>query len=149
MRRPLPALAVLLASSFSLPAAPTVPSEVVVYKTRTCGCCKKWVAHMENAGFKVTVHEVESTSEAQRTNGVPDALRSCHTATVAGYTLEGHIPATDVQRLLASKPKAKGIAVPGMPAGSPGMEAPHRDGFNVMLFTADGKSTVFQKYAAE
>lgn len=108
----------LLTSTATLPAAAPV-STVTVYKTKTCGCCKKWVKHMEDAGFKVTVNEVDSTADAQHANGVPDALRSCHTAVVNGYTLEGHVPASDVQRLLATKPKAKGLAVPGMPAGSP------------------------------
>src|SRR4051794_21208914 len=95
---------------------------VHVYKTPTCGCCGKWVEHMRAKGFKVEVTEVENTGENRRKYGVPEELASCHTAFVDGYALEGHVPAADVHRLLKTRPNAKGIAVPGMPMGSPGME---------------------------
>src|SRR5438128_2729148 len=95
---------------------------VHVYKTPTCGCCGKWVEHMRANGFNLEVTEVQDTAEYRRKYGVPEELRSCHTSIVNGYALEGHVPAGDVKKLLETRPKAKGIAVPGMPMGSPGME---------------------------
>src|SRR5438046_8745217 len=97
--------------------------EVQVFKTATCGCCKKWVEHLKSNGFAVNVTDVASTAEYRKKYGVPDALQSCHTAIVNGYSIEGHVPAADIQRLLKSGAKAKGLAVPGMPMGCPGMEA--------------------------
>lgn len=123
--------------------------ELHVYKTRTCGCCGKWVQHMTANGFTVKVHEVDSTVAAQKENGVPDNLHSCHTAVVQGYTLEGHVPATDVARLLKTRPRVKGLAVPGMPAGSPGMEGPRKDAYSVLSFDAGGETKVFQKYPGD
>jgi hypothetical protein len=121
---------------------------VHVYKTPTCGCCGKWVEHMRANGFKVEVTEVQDTAETRRKYGVPEELRSCHTAVVDGYALEGHVPAADVKQLLQSRPKAKGIAVPGMPMGSPGMEVEggKRQAFQVMLFNANGALGQFNKY---
>jgi hypothetical protein len=121
--------------------------EVTVYKVSTCGCCAKWVEHLKAAGFSVTVHEIEDTTEISRKSGVPEQMHSCHTALVDGYTIEGHVPASDIQRLLKERPQAKGLAVPGMPLGSPGMEGSRKDAYDVMLFTEDGKTSVFQKYA--
>src|SRR5262245_50635872 len=95
--------------------------EITVYKTTTCSCCAGWVRHLRENGFTVRIIEVDSTAEYQKKNGVTNALRSCHTATVGGYTIEGHVPASEIQRLLKEKPKARGLAVPGMPVGSPGM----------------------------
>ena len=101
---------------------------------------------MKTNGFKVVVNEVPSTAEWRNKYGVPDNLASCHTAVVDGYTLEGHVPAADVQRLLKTRPEAKGIAVPAMPMGSPGMEGPRKDPYSVILFKSDGSTSVFQKY---
>src|SRR5437868_12821321 len=123
--------------SFQLGAA---APQVSVFKTATCGCCSKWVEHLKANGFAVAVTDVPSTAEYRKKYGVPDALQSCHTAIVNGYSIEGHVPAADIQRLLKSGAKAKGLAVPGMPAGSPGMEGPRRDPFNVMLFDGQGKA---------
>jgi len=124
-------------------------NEITVYKTSSCSCCSVWVNHLRENKFTVKVIEVESTAEYQRRNGVTNALRSCHTATVGGYTIEGHVPASEIQRLLREKPKAKGLAVPGMPVGSPGMEVgTRRDAFSVLLFDADGKTTVYRNYSA-
>lgn len=122
------------------------PPAMTVYKTRTCGCCSKWVEHMRANGFRVTVQEVASTAEAQQRQGVPTGLRSCHTATVGGYTLEGHVPAVDVKRLLQSRPEAKGLAVPGMPMGSPGMEGARSDPYSVVLFGAKGQISSYGNY---
>lgn len=120
--------------------------KMVVYKTATCGCCSKWVDHMKANGFDVTVNNVPSTAEYRRRHGVPDRLQSCHTAVVSGYTIEGHVPAADVKRLLKQKPTATGLAVPGMPMGSPGMEGPRRDAFSVFLLDKDGNVSVYRDY---
>lgn len=119
---------------------------MTVYKTKTCGCCAKWVEHMRAGGFKVVVNEVPATAPYRLKANIPEKFASCHTATVGGYTLEGHVPLADVQRLLKEKPKAIGLAVPGMPMGSPGMEGPYRDAYSVMKVLSDGQSAVFQKY---
>jgi hypothetical protein len=129
--------------------APAAAPHVTVFKTPTCGCCGKWVEHLESRGFTATVTDVPSTAEHRRRYGVPDQLQSCHTATVGGYTIEGHVPAADIHRLLKTRPKAKGLAVPGMPLGSPGMEAARRDAYSVLLFSSDGRISEFQKYPGD
>jgi hypothetical protein len=139
-------LAVSLLASSSMAAAAT---KIDVYKTKTCGCCGKWVEHLKANGFDVTVHDVPSTAEYRQKYGVPEKLLSCHTAVVGGYAVEGHVPAKDIQRLLQTHPKGKGIAAPGMPAGSPGMEGPRSDAYSVLLFDEQGNTTEFQKYPAK
>ena len=120
---------------------------VDVFKSPTCGCCGAWVEHLKAAGFDVRVNEVDDTAAARKRFGMPDAFGSCHTASVGGYVLEGHVPAADVKRLLGAKPKAIGLAVPGMPVGSPGMEVgTRRDPFDVLLVDRSGRSTVFAHY---
>lgn len=119
---------------------------VDVYKSATCGCCGKWIDHMRANGFSVRAHNVPEPALYRAKFGVPDALGSCHTATVAGYALEGHVPAREVKRLLAERPKAKGLAVPSMPPGSPGMEGPRSDPYAVLLFDARGATKVFAQY---
>src|SRR5580698_4590069 len=114
-------------------------THVQVYKTATCGCCGQWVAHMKANGFDVQFENVPDTGLYRKKYGVPEAMASCHTAVVEGYAIEGHVPAADVQRLLRDKPKAAGLAVPGMVMGSPGMEGPTAQAYSVMLLTADGK----------
>jgi hypothetical protein len=121
-------------------------THVSVYKTATCGCCGQWIAHMKSNGFEVEFENVPDTSPYRKKYGVPDAMQSCHTAIVDGYAIEGHVPAADIQRLLKERPKAAGLAVPGMVAGSPGMEGPAPQPYSVVLFTADGKSSVYSKY---
>ena len=138
------ALAILAAGSLI-----AAPLEMTVFKTKTCGCCGKWVEHIRSSGFKITVNEVPSTAEHRQKYGVPEKLQSCHTAIVNGYSIEGHVPATEIQRLLKEKPKAKGLAVPGMPMGSPGMEGSRRDAYAVVRFDEDGSSSVYQKYPGE
>jgi hypothetical protein len=120
--------------------------QLTVYKTKTCGCCGNWVQLMKTSGFDVKVVEVDDTTEYRRKYGVPDALASCHTAVVDGYAIEGHVPAADIQRLLKTRPAAKGLAVPGMVMGSPGMEGPRSDPYSVVMFDAAGKTSVFQSY---
>ncbi|MBN9657125.1 MAG: DUF411 domain-containing protein [Acidobacteria bacterium] len=138
-------IAFLLSISAGMSAAPPT---MTVFKTKTCGCCGKWVEHMRASGFKVIVNEVASTGEYRQKYGVPEKLQSCHTAVVDGYTIEGHVPATEIQRLLKEKPKAKGLAVPGMPAGSPGMEGSRQDAYSVVRFDEGGMLSVYQKYPA-
>lgn len=116
---------------------------LMVTKTAACGCCGEWVEHMRKAGFDVHVRDVEDVTPTARKLGVPDHLRSCHTSQIGGYAIEGHVPAADVRRLLATKPKAAGIAVPGMVAGSPGMEVGFSRPYKVLLFDKSGKTRVF------
>lgn len=116
-----------------------------VYKSATCGCCEMWVQHLRDGGFTVRAHDVPDPTVYRAKFGVPDALGSCHTGLVNGYALEGHVPVQDIKRLLAEKPKAKGLAVPGMPLGSPGMEVPGRsDAYDVMLIGTDGGASVYR-----
>jgi hypothetical protein len=119
---------------------------ITVFKTRTCGCCSKWVEHLRAHGFTVNVKEVDSTAPYQRQYAVPQKLQSCHTAVVEGYVIEGHVPATDIQRLLKTRPNGKGLAVPGMPIGSPGMEGARSEPYSVLLFDANGGATAFQRH---
>jgi hypothetical protein len=127
-------------------AGPSLP-QVEVFKSASCGCCGAWVDHMKAAGFTVKVTLVEDTTAARKRLGMPDAFGSCHTATVAGYVLEGHVPAAEVKRLLVAKPVAVGLAVPGMPPGSPGMEVGGRqDPYKVFLIDKSGHATVFASY---
>lgn len=127
----------LLMSGPSLAETPTIQ----VYKTPTCGCCSKWIDHLKAAGFTVEATELASLETLKATNGVPPKLASCHTAMVEGYVIEGHVPASDVKRLLAERPKVAGLAVPGMPMGSPGMEHPdpsRHERYEVVSFGAGG-----------
>lgn len=141
LRRTLP---IALFAALALNAAPPA---IQVYKTKTCGCCGKWVEHLKANGFNATVTDVPSTAEYRQKYGVPDQLASCHTAVVNGYTVEGHVPAADIHKLLKSRPAAKGIAVPAMPIGSPGMEqGDRRAPYSVLLFDAKGKISEFTKY---
>jgi hypothetical protein len=138
-----------LATSVILYAAP-VAQEITVYKLNSCGCCAKWVEHLKASGFQVAVQEVDDPAEYAQKNGVPEELTSCHTAVVDGYTIEGHVPAADIQRLLKERPaKAKGLAVAGMPTGAPGMEGAHSDAYSVILFDEDGHTSVYHKYPAQ
>jgi hypothetical protein len=132
------------------PLSAAAKPSMIVYKTPTCGCCGKWVEHMRANGFDVKVNEVQSTAEYRKKYGVPERMASCHTGVVNGYTVEGHVPAADVQKLLKQRPKARGIAVPGMPIGSPGMEqGPGRQAYSVILFDDQGNLTQFTSYAAK
>jgi len=122
---------------------------VEVWKDPNCGCCKDWISHLEANGFQVKVHD-SGNAAARARLGVPETLGSCHTAQVGGYALEGHVPARDIQRLLKERPRAVGLAVPGMPVGSPGMDGPEyqgrKDPYDVLLIQADGGSRVYQSY---
>ena len=123
---------------------------IEVWKDPNCGCCQDWIAHVEKSGFKVQVHETGNNAVRARL-GMPQKLGSCHTALVQGYVLEGHVPASDIARLLKEKPQALGLAVPGMPVGSPGMDGEvyggRRDRYDVLLVLKDGSSKVFKSYS--
>lgn len=137
-----------IAATLSLPitAKESLPA-VQVFKNPSCGCCGAWVDHMKAAGFAVSVTEVDDTSVARSTHGLPDKFGSCHTAVVAGYVVEGHVPANDVKKLVAMKPVAIGLTVPGMPVGSPGMEMGSRkDPYQVLLVDKQGRERVFSSY---
>lgn len=124
-----------------------VSRSLVVYKTPSCGCCNEWVKHVETAGFNVRTTEVADTSPVATRYGVPAAMRSCHTGIVDGYAIEGHVPAREIIRLLDERPDIAGLAVPGMPIGSPGMEMGDRlDPYQVLTFDWDGQSRVFASY---
>ncbi len=118
---------------------------IVVYRSPTCGCCKAWEDHMRAAGYTIESHEMMDVTPAKNEHGVPAPLRSCHTATVDGYVFEGHVPAEDVARVLAERPDINGLAVPGMPPGSPGMDVPGRadEPFEVFSFRDAGAAEVW------
>ena len=125
------------------------PTQVEVWKSPTCGCCKDWVVHLESNGFTVRTHDNGNTDARQRL-GVPLRYGSCHTARVGGYAIEGHVPAADIRRLLKERPDAIGLAVPGMPVGSPSMDGPayvnRQDPYDVLLIARDGSPRIFNSY---
>lgn len=135
------------------PAAAAVPANnatplLVVHKSPYCGCCGLWVEHMRDAGFAVEVRNVNNVTPVKQQVGVPLGKGSCHTAQVGKYFIEGHVPAADVKRLLAEQPDAKGLVLPGMPKGSPGMEVPDGsvDAYTVELVANDGTTSVFAQH---
>lgn len=141
---------VLLAGVMSLPLLASAAMPVLeVYKSASCGCCTEWVKHLQKNGIATKVKNVEDTSDYRAKFGMPQALGSCHTATVNGYVIEGHVPATEIKRLLAEKPKALGLAVPSMPMGSPGMEGPRSDPYDVLLVQANGRYSTYRHYGAQ
>jgi len=123
----------------------SVAADIVVYKSPTCGCCGKWVEHMEKAGLSVDVESRRDLAPIKRELGVPGRMQSCHTAKVGDYFVEGHVPADLVKQLLADKPDIKGLTVPGMPMGSPGMEGPRKDPYNVIAIGKDGRARVYAR----
>ena len=136
-----------LAGSSGLPVLASMLPVVQVFNNPNCGCCSAWVTHLKQSGFTVKVTEVNDTAVARRQHGMPDKYGSCHTATVAGYVIEGHVPAKDIKRLLTSRITALGLAVPGMPVGSPGMEVgAQQDAYQVLLIDKHGRDRVFASY---
>jgi len=145
------ALAAATMAGLGLAAQPPRPM-VEVWKTANCGCCKDWIKHLQASGFEVKTHDVsnERKAEVRQRLGLAEKFGSCHTALVNGYVLEGHVPAREIQRLLKDKPVAVGLAVPGMPVGSPGMDGPEygglKDPYDVLLVQRGGTARVFQSY---
>ncbi len=145
MSRHLSSFALVTLLSMAPAWAQTTPT-VDIYKSPTCDCCGKWIAHMKKAGFKVEVHEVDNIPASRKKLGMPDKLGSCHTSKVGNYVVEGHVPAQDIQRLLKEKPKALGLAIPSMPPGVPGMDIPNSPPYETLLVQADGTTSVFAKH---
>ena len=138
-------IGVVLACAVTTGRAAASPA-IDVYKDPACGCCAKWVEHLRANGFAARVNEERSLDAFKARVGVPATLASCHTALVDGYVIEGHVPAAEIRKLLADRPRALGLAVPGMPAGAPGMDMPRAPGYDVLLFRADGSRSVFRSY---
>lgn len=138
------------ASALMLPASASAKALFAeVWKDPNCGCCKDWVVHLQSAGFQVKVND--TGNDAMRSKlGIDRKYASCHSAWIGGYAIEGHVPARDIQRLLRERPKAIGLAVAGMPVGSPGMDGgiygARKDSYDVLLLAKDGSATVFQHY---
>jgi hypothetical protein len=141
----------LIAGFFVLPRYPAGAntSAILVHKDPDCSCCSGWVRHLQAAGFVVTVDRMKDLRSARERLGVPADLAACHTAEVDGYVLEGHVPAAAVRRLLEKRPAATGLAVPGMPAGSPGMEGGVPQPYDVVIFGASGRQTFMQFVGTE
>jgi len=128
-------------------AVENLPAEITVYKDPNCGCCSKWVTYLRDNGFTVTDVNVDNITTYKEKYGVPAHLGSCHTGVVAGYAIEGHVPAADIIKLLKDKTDIIGLTVPGMPVGAPGMEMGDRlDAFDVMAINKDGTSYIFNSY---
>ena len=138
----------IVSSVLSLMAGSVLAGAPVdVYKSPYCGCCGKWVEHLRARGFEVRTHDVTDVPGQRKKLGMPEAYGSCHTAKVDGYTVEGHVPAADIQKLLKERPKVTGIAVPGMPMGSPGMEqGSAKDPYDTVVFTKGGARSVYVKH---
>lgn len=145
-RRTFLAAALACASGAPRLAAAEAAPAIDVYKDASCGCCSAWVEHLRKAGFTVNTRDVPDTGVYRKKFGMPEALASCHSGQVAGYALEGHVPAAEIRRLLAERPKARGLAVPSMPLGSPGMEGPRQDPYDVLLVQLDGRHMVYRHY---
>lgn len=147
---PLASAGIVAAGLFALVLSGTAqagePPTIRVYKSATCGCCAKWADHLREHGFTVDTSDVTNLHTIKRTAGVPPSSASCHTALVAGYFVEGHVPAPDVERLIETKPELRGIAVPGMPIGSPGMEGPNPEEYRVEAIHPDGEVTTFAEH---
>jgi hypothetical protein len=145
----LPTRRLLLAAGAALAVASASSAQdrrMTAYKTPWCGCCDGWVAHMRAAGWTVQVVELEDLAPIRARHGVPHRYAGCHTAVAAGYAIEGHVPAADVERLLISRPAAAALAAPGMPAGSPGMEAAGREPYVTLLIDRAGRASIFGRH---
>lgn len=136
----------LWAAALLVVGTPALATEITVYKSATCGCCSKWVRYLEAHGFTVKAYDVQSVYSYKERYGVPEHAAACHTAVVEGYVLEGHVSAADIERLLRERPAIKGLAVPGMPAGSPGMEDGEKESYEVLSLEADGTTKVYQRH---
>lgn len=136
-------LVLLSAATLSTAGLPVVE----VYKSPSCACCNDWIKHLQANGFKVRAHNTDNVVSHKYRLGVPPGYGACHTAEVAGYLVEGHVPAREIKRLLKDKPKARGLTVPGMPIGSPGMEqGKRRDAYEVLLVLSDGSTRTYARY---
>lgn len=144
------ATAVLLLTSLMILALPLneAAGEITVYKSPACGCCSKWAEHLKDAGFRVKTIDLDNVNDIKLSTGVLPGLQSCHTAVVDGYVIEGHVPAADIKRLLQERPAdVTGLAAPGMPMGSPGMESEIKKPYQVLAFSKeDGRTSVYASH---
>lgn len=139
-------VAVSLGAATGRPPAPMPPMSVItVYKSPSCGCCKRWVEYLRANGFEVKTIDLDDLSEIKTASGVPRSLQTCHTGVVEGYTVEGHVPVEALKKLLHDRPKVAGISVPGMPLGSPGMEGSPAQTYEVIAWDKSGKTSVYAK----
>ena len=140
----------MLAAAVLLMACAAKTPTIEVWKSSSCGCCIEWVRHLEANGFHVRTNDVEEPASYRKKLGIPEHLGSCHTAAIAGYALEGHVPVREIKRLLSERPAAIGLAVPAMPIGSPGMDGPEyggrKDPYDVLLVVRDAEPRTFQSY---
>lgn len=137
-------LFIMLLAASTVRAQDATPIDV--FKSPYCGCCEKWIKHLEKSGFTVNSKNVDDVSAIRKETGMPDHLASCHTARIGEYVIEGHVPAADIRRLLKEKPKALGLTVPAMPHGSPGMESDHAMPYDTLLVETNGQSSIFAKH---
>ncbi len=140
-------LQAILASALGAPLVASAAAPVIeVYKSASCGCCTGWVDHLKANGFTVKVKNVVNPSDYREKFGISNELGACHTGMVQGYAIEGHVPAAEIKRLLAERPRAKGLAVPSMPMGSPGMEGPRSHPYDVLLVQANARASTYKHY---
>lgn len=137
--------ATLAISLASIASHAESPPPIVVWKDPNCGCCGKWIDHLRKAGFAVSVIDTADMAEIKKARNIPDDLQACHTATVGSYTVEGHVPASDIQRLIAEQPQAQGLAVAGMPLSSPGMDQPGPP-YSVILFGTPAGNRIYARH---
>ncbi len=150
LRLPLAMLGAAVLSQPLRALARSDQTQITVWKNPECGCCHEWVAHLRKNGFEVVTHDVKDTAPVRQKLGLPAKFGSCHTASLGNYAIEGHVPAQELKRLLREKPKARGLAVPGMPVGSPGMEmGTASDAYDVLLVMTDGSSRIYQSYPSK
>ncbi|RQR46574.1 DUF411 domain-containing protein [Burkholderia sp. Bp9126] len=139
-----------LLPAISLARSATDKPTVHIWKTISCECCQDWIPHLRSNGFDIVVENVDDTAPVRRKAGMPEHYASCHTSIVQGYAIEGHVPAREIKRLLRERPKAVGLAVPGMPIGAPGMDGPlyayRHMPYDVLLIGYDGRFSIFQSY---
>lgn len=144
------AVLLIIISIYGVSHSPVIGSanaeEITVYKSPTCGCCTKWVSHLEESGFEVNAINRNDMPSIKQQYGIASQQQSCHTAIINGYVIEGHVPAADIKRLLTEKPNIHGLTAPGMPMGSPGMEGPRKDAYDVLAIDRQGKTTVFSSH---
>ena len=131
---------------FNISSKPAHAEDIMVYKSPTCGCCKKWVKHLESEGFNVTTKDMRNLKPIKNKMGVKQQFQSCHTAKIGKYFIEGHVSASEIKKLLKEKPDIKGLAVPGMPMGSPGMEGHRKDKYDVVAIDKNNNASVYSKH---
>lgn len=141
-----PWFATILLFGGSVTQAAPVPESIEVYKSPYCGCCNKWIAHLQQAGFTVHAHDVANVMNERQKLGMPNQFAACHSAKIGNYVIEGHVPAADIRRLLKEQPQAIGLAVPSMPPGSPGMEGAYAVPYETLLVERDGSYRIFARH---